>query len=129
MGLLDALSGMAGGQSGIGGALQDLLGGSAGGLDGLLAKFNQAGLGDLMSQWISTGPNPSISAGQLEQVLGSGQLQDLASRFGLPLDQLLGGLTAALPQAIDGLTPNGAIPQGGAGPNLTDLLGGLFGKG
>jgi len=130
MGLLDQLSGMAGGGGGgIGGALQDLLGGSQGGLDGLLAKFNQAGLGDLMSQWISTGPNPGISAGQLQQVLGSGQLQDLAARFGLPLDQLLGGLTQALPQTVDGMTPSGAIPAAGSGPNLTDLLGGLFGKG
>lgn len=128
MGLLDQLSGMAGGNGGIGGALQEILG-NGGGLEGLAAKFNQAGLGDLVSGWISTGPNPGVAPGQLEQVLGSGAVRDLAARFGLPLDQLLGGLSSALPQAVDGLTPDGHIPAGGdLQAQLGGLLGGLFGK-
>ncbi len=128
MGLLDQLSGMAGGNEGVGGALKELLG-SSGGLDGLVAKFNQAGLGDLVSGWISTGPNPGVAPSQLEQVLGSGTVRDLATRFGLPLDQLLGGLSSDLPQAVDGLTPQGQIPSGGdLQAQLGGLLGGLFGK-
>ena len=125
MGLLDQLGGMAGGNGGIGGALQEILG-QSGGLDGLVAKFNQAGLGDLVKGWISTGPNPSIAPGQLEQVLGSSQIRDIAAKFGLPLDQLLGGLSGALPQAVDGLTPDGTIPAGGG--DLNSVLGGIFGQ-
>lgn len=126
MGLLDQLGGLTGGGGGgLGSALQEILGGS-GGLDGLAAKFDQAGLGELVKGWISTGPNPAVSPGQLEQVLGSAQVRDLAARFGLPLDQLLGGLSNVLPQAVDGLTPDGRIPAGGGDTSVA--LGGLLGR-
>ena len=125
MGLLDQLGGMAGGNGGLGGALQEILG-QSGGLDGLVSKFNQAGLGDLVKGWIATGPNPAVAPGQLEQVLGSSQIRDLAAKFGLPLDQLLGGLSGALPHAVDGMTPDGAIPADGG--NLNDALGGILGQ-
>lgn len=125
MGLLEQLGGLTGSGDGLGGALQEILGGS-GGLEGLAAKFDQAGLGDLVRGWISTGPNPGVSPGQLEQVLGSAQIRDLAARFGLPLDQLLGDLSNVLPQAVDGMTPDGGIPAGGGDLNAT--LGGLLGR-
>ena len=34
----------------------------SGGLQGLMAKFSQAGMGDVFQKWVSTGPNPPISA-------------------------------------------------------------------
>lgn len=125
MGLLDQLGGLTGGGGGLGGALQEILGGS-GGLDGLVAKFDQAGLGDVVKGWISTGPNPGIGVSQLEQVLGSAQVRDLAAKFGLPLDQLLGGLSNILPQAVDTMTPDGTIPTGGGDAN--SVLGGILGQ-
>ena len=124
MALLDDLGGLLGGNAALGGALKDVLT-QSGGLDGLVAKFGQAGLGDVISGWISTGPNPPIGAGQLEQVLGSGAVRDLAARFGLPVEDLLGGLSAALPGAVDGLTPDGVAPAGG---DISGALGGLLGR-
>ncbi len=132
MGILDDLLAGGGGNGGIGAALNDLLkgGGGAGGLDGILAKFNQAGLGDLVKGWIANGANGGIDAGQLEQVFGQGQLRDLAAKFGLPIDDLLGGLGKILPDVVDKATPDGAIPsndplKGG----LEDLLGSVLRKG
>lgn len=125
--LLDDLGGMIGGNAGAGGALNDLLA-KSGGLDGLLAQFNQAGLGDIIKGWIATGPNPGVAPGQLEQVFGAGKLQELAKQFGLPLDDLLGGLSSALPKAVDGLTPDGTIPPGGGAGQIGDILGQIFGK-
>src|SRR5690242_11670768 len=55
----------------------------SGGLQGLMSKFSQAGLGDVFSKWVSTGPNPPISSDQIQQVLGSQQIQDLAAKLGI----------------------------------------------
>lgn len=132
MGILDDLLAGGGGNAGLGAVLQDLLknAGGSGGLDGILAQFNQAGLGDLIKSWISNGANGGIDGGQLEQVFGQAQLRDLAAKFGLPIDDLLGGLSKVLPDVVDQATPAGAIPasdplKGG----LDDLLGSVLRRG
>ena len=94
--------------------------GSGGGLNTLVQQMEQAGLGKMMQSWISTGPNPPISPAQLQQVLGSGQLQALASKLGLSPEAVTSQLAQVLPHLVDGLTPNGQVPQG-------DLLGGALG--
>ena len=45
--------------------------GPVGGLPGLIAKFQQAGLGPVIASWLGSGPNQAISGEQLSQVLGS----------------------------------------------------------
>jgi uncharacterized protein YidB (DUF937 family) len=102
----------------VSGVLQ-MLGGS-GGLASLVQQFEQAGLGHLVQGWISNGPNPPITPAQLQQVLGSGQLAGLASKLGLSPDVLTQQLSKVLPHVVDGLTPNGQIPQG-------DLMGQAMG--
>jgi uncharacterized protein YidB (DUF937 family) len=94
--------------------------GSGGGLNTLVQQFEQAGLGKMMQSWIATGPNPPISPAQLQQVMGSGQLQALASKLGLSPEAVTSQLAQVLPHLVDGLTPNGQLPQG-------DLLGGAMG--
>ncbi len=51
--------------------------------------FNEKGLGDMMSSWISTGKNLSISADQIKDILvGTGVMrgqQEEGSLFGKPL--------------------------------------------
>jgi uncharacterized protein YidB (DUF937 family) len=121
---------MGDGQSGIGGALKDLLTNTGeGGLGGLVTKFDQAGLGEIIKGWISTGPNPGIGASQLEQVFGPDMLRDLASKTGLPLNDLLGGLSAHLPGLVDSMTPTGQMPSDSSlDQGLGGLLGSIFGK-
>jgi uncharacterized protein YidB (DUF937 family) len=128
MGLLDAVAGAMGGAGGAGGGQADLvqmvmkLVQGQGGLEGLLAKFQQGGLGEIAQSWVSTGPNLPISPDQLGQALGP----DLLKQLGGGGQEMLGPLSQLLPQVVDKLTPNGQVAAGG-GADLGALLGGLLG--
>ncbi|MBL8476749.1 MAG: DUF937 domain-containing protein [Methyloversatilis sp.] len=136
MGLFDSIAGqVAGALSGQGGAqgsglLQLLMGlinnPQTGGLQGLIAAFQDQGLGDLASSWVGTGQNLPISPEQLQSVLGSGQIGQIAQQLGLSSQEVSGQLSALLPQVIDGITPNGQIPEGDAMQNALGMLSGLL---
>jgi uncharacterized protein YidB (DUF937 family) len=80
-----------------------------GGLSGLVAQFEQHGLGGVMQSWIGTGANQPISAEQLQQVLGSGTVTQLAQKFGINQQDLLQKLAQAMPQVVDKMTPGGTV--------------------
>jgi uncharacterized protein YidB (DUF937 family) len=82
-----------------------------GGLDGLSQGFAKQGLGDVVSSWIGTGANRSISPEQLTSALGSARISELARSAGLSASQAPGLLAALLPALIDKLTPDGEVPQ------------------
>jgi uncharacterized protein YidB (DUF937 family) len=97
-----------------------------GGLQGLVTTFQQGGMGGVIATWIGTGQNQPISADQLQSVLGNEHLQAIASQLGLNPQEVAGHLAQLLPQVVDKLTPNGAIPDSDGG--LGAALGGLFGR-
>lgn len=119
-------------QGGIANVLGGLLAnnGELGGLNGLVDKFRQAGLGDAVNSWIGTGANQPISGDQLSDALGSDVVTKAASQLGLDPSQLSGQLAQMLPGLIDKLTPNGTAPEGGLGNagDLMGMLGGLLQK-
>jgi uncharacterized protein YidB (DUF937 family) len=96
-------------------------GGAGGGLGALMQQFQQAGLGGHMDSWISTGQNLPISPEQLMQVLGQGQVQQMAAASGMDTSEVAGGLSQILPQLIDKLTPGGQVPSGGLDSALAEL--------
>lgn len=87
--------------------------GSAGGLSGLLNQFSQAGLGNVAQSWVSSGPNQSVSPQQLQNVFGEHQVNQWAQQANMQPHDLLGQLAHFLPQVVDGVTPNGQVPQEG----------------
>jgi len=89
------------------------------GLQGLVGAFEEQGLGNLIASWIGSGENLPISAAQLQSVLGSERIAGLAQQFGLSANDLSGQLANRLPELIDRLTPQGAIPEGA----LSGLMG------
>lgn len=93
-------------------ALVAALGSHEGGLDGLIQKFEASGLGPVISSWIGNGPNQAVSPDALHGILGSDLVQQISAKTGLPLQQLLPQIAQHLPQLIDGMTPNGQVPQG-----------------
>jgi uncharacterized protein YidB (DUF937 family) len=99
-------------------ALVAALGGQEGGLGGLVQKFEAAGLGPVISSWIGTGDNQTVSPDALHGILGSDVVQQIAAKTGLPVEQLMPQIAQHLPQLVDGMTPNGEAPQGGS---LLDL--------
>lgn len=100
--------------------------GPVGGLPGLMAKFQQAGLGNVIASWLGKGPNQAISGEQLSSVLGSGPLSQIASQLGVGPGAAAGQLAQVLPGLIDQLSPRGEAPQGGFGTS-SELLG-MLGK-
>ena len=98
--------------------------GGAGGLNGLVAKFQEAGLADVIGSWIGSGQNQPISADQLANVLGSEALSGIASELGMDPRVVAGQLASILPGLVDKLTPAGQSPAGGLG-NMGDLMGAL----
>jgi uncharacterized protein YidB (DUF937 family) len=115
MGLFDslaknALGGMLGGSAKqdpaamLSGLLSD-----AGGLQGLMSKFQTAGLGDHFASWVATGENQTINAEQMQNAVGMDEIQRLASKIGMQAHTVLPLLAQFLPQVIDKLTPKGQI--------------------
>jgi uncharacterized protein YidB (DUF937 family) len=82
-----------------------------GGLQGMLGKFQQAGYGAQADSWVSTGQNQPLNADALSQVLGHGQLSQIAQQLGLSQGAVAGGLASVLPQVIDKMTPQGQVPD------------------
>ena len=82
-----------------------------GGLQGVLAKFQQAGYGAQADSWVSTGQNMPISADALQKVLGQGQLGQIAQQLGISHGDAAGDLASMLPQMIDKMTPHGEVPD------------------
>jgi len=104
--------------------------GTQGGLGGLVAKFQQAGLGDVVRSWIGNGQNQPVSGDQLTNVLGADTMTGLAEKLGMSQDDAAGQLSNILPGLIDKLTPQGQAPAGGLGNagDLMGMLGGLLQK-
>ena len=82
-----------------------------GGLPGIISKLQHGGLADHVGSWIGTGQNMPISGGQLQEVLGSGAIGEIAQQLGMSHGDTSSGLAQVLPQIIDKLTPNGQVPD------------------
>jgi uncharacterized protein YidB (DUF937 family) len=117
MGLLDNLENAAvgrvlGGNSNpLAAGLLQMIQNQPGGLQGLVQSFHDKGMGGIVSAWVSTGPNPPISADQVHQVLGSDQVKALAAKAGINPDTAGAAIAQLLPGLVDKLTPNGSVPD------------------
>jgi uncharacterized protein YidB (DUF937 family) len=113
MGLLDQITGSLGGQSGSVDyvAIMKWVE-QQGGISGLLDKFRQGGLTEIVQSWISSGQNLPISADQIQQIFSSETIGQLASKLGLDNGQTSSVIAEFLPQIVDKLSPNGQEPSG-----------------
>ena len=80
-----------------------------GGLGNVLGKFREAGMGAQADSWVSTGQNVNISPNQVEQVFGSGALNDIASKLGMSQEQAGSAMSQVMPELINQLTPQGQV--------------------
>jgi uncharacterized protein YidB (DUF937 family) len=100
--------GQQGGMAGVGGPAAQ-----GGGLAYLVASFRQAGLGHVADSWVWTGPSQTVSPDQLRNVLGPDRVRDMAGQAGVEPSDLLSQLSRHLPRVVDGMTPNGRLPDEG----------------
>ncbi|WP_407945511.1 YidB family protein [Paraburkholderia hiiakae] len=134
MSLLDTLGSLLGSQSQQQGGGQaqllatamEFVNNQPGGLNGLIEKFQQGGLGDVVQSWVGNGENQPVSADQLHNVLGSDVVSGLAQKVGMQPDQVSGLLAQVLPHVVNAATPTGEVPQGGQ-INTESVLGTLGG--
>jgi uncharacterized protein YidB (DUF937 family) len=85
--------------------------GDLGGLGGLVERFRQGGLDDVINSWIGTGANKPVSPHQLHDALGADTVDDLSRETGVPRDDFLSQLSQVLPSVVDKLTPQGQLPS------------------
>ncbi len=81
-----------------------------GGLDGLIKRFQEAGLGDVINSWVGTGQNRPIDPSSLERMFPT-EVTEMSRQAGMPPQQGGSILAQILPQLIDQLTPKGQVPQ------------------
>jgi uncharacterized protein YidB (DUF937 family) len=103
------------------------------GVQGLMNKFSQGGHGGIFSSWVGMGENQPISPTQVQNTLGSEQVQALAAKFGVDPATASTLLAQFLPKVVDKLTPNGQIDptadhQQGLAAMLPSLLQSLGGQ-
>ncbi|MES1158900.1 MAG: YidB family protein [Terricaulis silvestris] len=108
MGLLDGLVGGAVG-AGLAVAAEKFID-NHGGVQGIVSQMQSKGFGDTVKSWVSTGPNQPISPSQVAQAFDVNHLASMATQLGVSQDQLHQALAQFLPQAVDHLTPGGAVP-------------------
>jgi uncharacterized protein YidB (DUF937 family) len=129
MGLFDLVGEVAGGaqQAGNASVISSVIGlvtSHPGGLPGLIQAFEQQGLGGAVQSWIGSGPNQPITAEQIQSVVGADRINELAAKLGVSPEAATSAIAQHLPQVIDHLTPNGAVPASGA--NLMEMGEGLL---
>ena len=105
----------------------------SGGLQGLANKFSRGGQGGAFSSWVGMEENQPISADQIQEVLGSEQVNALAAKIGVDPAQASHFLAEYLPKVVDKLTPEGKVDptadhQQGLANLLPSLLQSLSGK-
>jgi uncharacterized protein YidB (DUF937 family) len=99
-------------QGGLGGMLGGAAGGTAlnGGLNDLLKRLGQNGLGDIGQSWVDHGENRAISPDDLAKTLDRDTVKSLAEHTGMSDMEVLSQLSQQLPNAINGITPQGRVP-------------------
>jgi uncharacterized protein YidB (DUF937 family) len=128
MGMIDdlknrAMSAFGGGNPTVGALLQ-MLNNHPGGFSGLIAAFQEKGLGGIAGSWVGTGANEPITAEQIQRVLSNEHIQQFAAKLGISPEQASAKIAEYLPQVVDKLTPNGQIPQGEIDKDLLKSRGG-----
>jgi uncharacterized protein YidB (DUF937 family) len=117
------LGSFAGGQStAISGILQQVLAADGGGVSSLISRFEAAGLGDHVQSWVSNGENRPISADQVGDAFSADEIEGWANQAGTTPDKMREVLAAALPHAVDHVTPGGQVTEPDAMPDLSSLI-------
>jgi uncharacterized protein YidB (DUF937 family) len=130
MGLLDALTSIAGGASaehnGVADALSQVMQEHPGGMDGLLNQLKQNGLGEQVQSWVGSGTNQAVSPEQVQQGFGASTLQNIAQRAGISPQVASGVIAVVLPLVVSHLSGNSGQPQQTGG--LAGLASQIFGN-
>jgi uncharacterized protein YidB (DUF937 family) len=129
MGLLDALTSIAGGASpehtGVADALSQVMQEHPGGMDGILNQLKQNGLGEHVASWVNPGENKAVSPEQVQQGLGTSTVEAIAQRAGISPAVASSVIAVVLPLVVSHFAGNST--QGAQTGGLAGLASKLFG--
>ena len=106
----------------MGGIIEMFTSGETGGIQGIIKKLTEGGLGNVVNSWISKEPNQPVEPNQLENALGGDMMGKFASKMGVSSPEASSHLSKLLPTVIDKLTPDGKLPESGNLGNVQDLM-------
>jgi uncharacterized protein YidB (DUF937 family) len=93
-----------------------------GGIQGLVKKFEKAGLGPTIHSWIGSGKQLPITPAEITKVLGNDTISQMANKTGFSVNDVGQKLAEILPPTISRLTPGGKFPSLGS---ISELGSGL----
>jgi uncharacterized protein YidB (DUF937 family) len=103
-------------------------GGGQANLQGLVSQLQGSGMADQVQSWVQQGPNQPVTGKQIQDALGTGTLDQLASQAGMPPEKAADDLAEVLPVIVDKATPQGQLPAAApAGADIDALLKQLLG--
>lgn len=80
--------------------------------------LTKSGLVDQAQSWVGTGENQPVSGAQIAEALPNDTLAKVAEQAGVTPEAAADQIAQALPQAVDKLSPEGALPTG----SLEDII-------
>lgn len=100
-----------------------------GGIQALLDKLRQGGLGEIVASWLSSSlENHSLSGEQITSALGSPAVAALGEKLGVDSAAASSLLAEYLPKVIDALSPQGDVDPAAHDDLMTAGLNLLKGK-
>ena len=128
--LLSSKLGGGGGDSGAGimDALSGLTGGEGLDIGGIADKLKEGGLGDQVSSWLGDGENQPVSAEQLTNALGAEKMGEMASKLGVEPGAAAETLSQAVPSLMDKMSAGGGFLDAATSGNPMDMAKNLFNK-
>ena len=99
-----------------------------GGVQGLIQRFSDAGLGDHAQSWVQGNHTP-VTGNQMDQVFSPDEVSGWASQLGVDPNKMRLVLAEAMPHVVDHLTPNGQVPPANQTPDLSGLVQRFLGAG
>jgi uncharacterized protein YidB (DUF937 family) len=113
MGLMDQISGLfKGGKSdSLLKGINDMVSSGQVSLSKMLDNFKSAGLGEKVDSWVGKGPNEAVSAEEVKRAADPENLQAIADKAGISVDEAAEEMSKTLPEVVDKLTPDGVLPS------------------
>lgn len=105
--IMGSLSGNSDGQFDISALIKWVL--SQGGLDQIIAQFQQGGLNDIIQSWLSGDAKSflPVSAEQIQSIFGQNSITELASSLNLDTNKTSSLVSEYLPQAVNLISNKG----------------------
>lgn len=93
--------------------LNQVMGGQPGasGLQALVDRLRNAGLGDRVESWIGSGANRPVQPQELDRAFPGQEGDRMAHEAGMERPGLLALLSQVLPKLVDAMTPDGQLPR------------------